>query len=304
MELNYEEIFKKIKPIIIKAGEKIKEAFESREIITNSLDIKDSNSTDLVTEVDKSIEKFIFNSLKELYPNFRLVGEETVSSSDSQKVNLTDEPTWVIDPLDGTTNFVHGFPFVCISIGLVVNKESMLGIIYNPILNEMYWGIKNKGSYLNDKKLPLIKNTPIKSLNKSLFVIEFGVFFSKEKLDTIIENITNMLSIPSHGVRSLGSTALDIMQIAKGGADFFFSVGFHAWDVAAAKVILNESGGVMIGYRKPENINNNISILDESYDICQRKVLCMRASNETKKIREEILNEARTKLKDIYFERD
>ena len=178
MELNYEEILNKVKPIIIKAGDKIKEAFESREIITNSLNIKDSNTTDLVTEIDKSTEKFIFNSLKELYPNFRLVGEETVSSSESQKVNLTDEPTWVIDPLDGTTNFVHGFPFVCISIGLVVNKESMLGIIYNPILNEMYWGIKNKGSYLNNKKLPLIKNTPIKSLNKSLFVIEFGVFFS------------------------------------------------------------------------------------------------------------------------------
>ena len=283
MELNYEEILNKVKPIIIKAGDKIKEAFESREIITNSLNIKDSNTTDLVTEIDKSTEKFIFNSLKELYPNFRLVGEETVSSSESQKVNLTDEPTWVIDPLDGTTNFVHGFPFVCISIGLVVNKESMLGIIYNPILNEMYWGIKNKGS---------------------LFVIEFGVFFSKEKLDTIIQNITNMLSIPSHGVRSLGSTALDIMQVAKGGADFFFSVGFHAWDVAAAKVILNESGGVMIGYRKPDNINNDISILDESYDICQRKVLCMRASNETKKIREEILSEARTKLKDIEFDRD
>ena len=89
-------------------------------------------------------------------------------------------------------------------------------------------------------------------------IIEFGVFFGQDKLNTIIENITNMLSIPSHGIRSLGSTALDIMQVAKGSADFFFSVGFHAWDVAAAKVILKESGGVMIGYRKPNNINDNI----------------------------------------------
>ena len=113
-----------------------------------------------------------------------------------------------------------------------------------------------------------------------------------------------MLSIPSHGIRSLGSSALDIMQVAKGSADFFFSVGFHAWDVAAAKVILKESGGVMIGYRKPNNINDNILILDEPYDICIRKVLCMRGSNEDKIYRAKILEGVRNKLKDINFDKD
>ena len=304
MDLNYEEILEKVKEISIKAGEKIKEAFESREIINNSLEIKDSNTTDLVTEVDKNVEKIIFNSLKELYPNFEFIGEETVSSSETKKIILTDTPTWVIDPVDGTTNFVHGFPFVCISIGLVVKKEPMLGIIYNPILNEMYWGIKNKGSYLNNKKLPLFNKTPIKSLQKSLFIIEFGIFFGKDELNTIVENIYKILSIPAHGVRCLGSTALDIMQVAKGGADFFFSVGFHAWDVAAAKVILNESGGVMVGYRRPSNINNDVLICDEPYDICQRKVLCMRGTVEGKNFQSDILKEIRDKLKDIEFETD
>ena len=302
MELNYEDILVKVKEIAIESGSIIKKSFESREI--SSLDIKDSNTTDLVTEIDKKVETLIFNSLKKLYPSFILIGEETVSSSESKKINLTDNPTWVIDPLDGTTNFVHGFPFVCISIGLVLNKEPVLGLIYNPILNEMYWGIKNKGSYLNGNKLPLIKNKPINSLQKSLFIIEFGVFFGQDKLNTIIENITNMLSIPSHGIRSLGSTALDIMQVAKGSADFFFSVGFHAWDVAAANVILKESGGVMIGYRKPNNINDNILILDEPYDICIRKVLCMRGSNEDKIYRAKILEGVRNKLKDINFDKD
>ena len=304
MELNYEEILEKVKEIVIIAGKKIKEAFESREIINTSIEIKDSNTTDLVTEVDKNVEKLIFDSLKQLYPKFNLVGEETVSSSESKKIILTDTPTWVIDPVDGTTNFVHGFPFVCISVGLVVNKEPMLGVIYNPILNEMYWGIKNKGSYLNGKKLPLIKNNPIVSLQKSLFVIEFGVFFSQDKLNKIVENVTKMLSIPSHGVRCLGSTALDIMQVAKGGADFFFSVGFHAWDVAAAKVILNESGGIMVGYRKPKDIKDDVLIADEPYDICQRKVLCMRGTFEGKQFQSEILREIRNKLEDIDFESD
>ena len=304
MELNYEEILEKVKEIVIIAGKKIKEAFESREIIHTSIEIKDSNTTDLVTEVDKNVEKLIFDSLKQLYPKFNLVGEETVSSSESKKIILTDTPTWVIDPVDGTTNFVHGFPFVCISVGLVVNKEPMLGVIYNPILNGMYWGIKNKGSYLNGKKLPLIKNNPIVSLQKSLFVIEFGVFFSQDKLNKIVENVTKMLSIPSHGVRCLGSTALDIMQVAKGGADFFFSVGFHAWDVAAAKVILNESGGIMVGYRKPKDIKDDVLIADEPYDICQRKVLCMRGTFEGKQFQSEILREIRNKLEDIDFESD
>ena len=121
MELNYEDILVKVKEIAIESGSIIKKSFESREIL--SLDIKDSNTTDLVTEIDKKVETLIFNSLKKLYPSFILIGEETVSSSESKKINLTDNPTWVIDPLDGTTNFVHGFPFVCISIGLVLNKE-------------------------------------------------------------------------------------------------------------------------------------------------------------------------------------
>ena len=304
MDLNYEEILEKVKEIAIKAGEKIKEAFETREIINASLEIKDSNTTDLVTEVDKNVEKIIFSSLKKLYPTFILIGEETVSSSESKKIILTDNPSWVIDPVDGTTNFVHGFPFVCVSIGLVIKKEPMLGVIYNPILNEMYWGIKNKGSYMNNKKLPIINKTPIISLQKSLFIIEFGIFFGQDKLDKIIDNIKKMLSIPSHGIRCLGSTALDIMQVAKGSADFFFSVGFHAWDVAAAKVILNESGGVMVGYRKPKDIKDDVSISDEPYDICQRKVLCMRGTLEGKSFQDKILKEIRDKLTDIDFESD
>ena len=111
MSLNYEEILSKIKPIILEAGKKVKEAFDSREIIDNSTETKDSNPTDLVTEVDKSVEKFLFSSLKSLFPSFDLIGEETVSSSESKKVDLKNIPTWVIDPVDGTTNFVHGFPF-------------------------------------------------------------------------------------------------------------------------------------------------------------------------------------------------
>lgn len=304
MELNYEEILKKTKEVVLKAGEKVKEAFDSREIINSSVEDKDSNPTDLVTAVDKGVEQFIFSSLKELFPSFLLVGEETVSSSESKKVNLTDNPTWVIDPVDGTTNFVHGFPFVCICVGLVVKKDPVLGIVYNPVLNEMYTGIKGKGSFMNDKKLPLIKNTPLKSLQKSLFITEYGYFLGQEKLDVKVGNAKSVLSIPAHGVRSLGSCALDMCQIARGGADFYFEIGIHTWDLAAATVIVRESGGVVVGYRKPSGLDNNVQIADEPFDLNGRKVLCARGAIEGKDHQSKLLGEVREKLKDCEIESD
>ena len=304
MEFNYEEILSKTKSVVLKAGEKVKEAFDSRENLGSSIEIKDSNPTDLVTEVDKNVENFLFSSLKELYPSFLFIGEETVSSSESKKVNLTDTPTWVIDPVDGTTNFVHGYPFVCICVGLLVKKDPVLGIIYNPIINEIYYGIKGKGAFMNDKQLPLIKNNPLKNLQRSLTVTEYGPFFGQQKMDIKMKNVKNLLSIPSHGVRSLGSTALDIMQLARGGADFFFHIGMHIWDLAAAMVILRETGGVMVGYKRPEGINNNILISDEPYDICSRKVLCIRGVIEGKDHQSKLLGEIREKIKEFEIESD
>lgn len=304
MEFNYEEILSKTKSVVLKAGEKVKEAFDSRENLGSSIEIKDSNPTDLVTEVDKNVENFLFSSLKELYPSFLFIGEETVSSSESKKANLTDTPTWVIDPVDGTTNFVHGYPFVCICVGLLVKKDPVLGIIYNPIINEIYYGIKGKGAFMNDKQLPLIKNNPLKNLQRSLTVTEYGPFFGQQKMDIKMKNVKNLLSIPSHGVRSLGSTALDIMQLARGGADFFFHIGMHIWDLAAAMVILRETGGVMVGYKRPEGINNNILISDEPYDICSRKVLCIRGVIEGKDHQSKLLGEIREKIKEFEIESD
>ena len=304
MELNFEEIFHITKGLVLKAGISVKEAFESREIINSSTEVKDSNPTDLVTVVDKNVEKFLFTSLKEKFPSFSLVGEETVSSSESKKVNLTDDPTWVIDPIDGTTNFVHGFPFIGICVGLLVKKESVLGIIYNPVLNEMYSAIKGKGAFLNDKKLPLIKNTPLKSLQESLFLTEYGYFLGQDTLDVKVGNAKTMLSFPVHGVRSLGSCALDMCQIARGGADFYFEIGMHTWDLAASSIIVRESGGVVVGFRRPEGLDKNISIVDEPFDLNGRKVLCIRACIEGKDYQSKMLGEVREKLKDIEIESD
>jgi myo-inositol-1(or 4)-monophosphatase len=303
MELPLEEILQKTKNVVLKAGEKVKEAFKSREIINSSVEDKESNPTDLVTAVDKEVENYIFSSLKELFPSFLLVGEETVSASESKKVILTDTPTWVIDPIDGTMNFVHGFPFVCICVGLVVKKEPVLGIVYNPILDEMYTGIKGKGSFMNDKKLPLIQNTPLKSLQRCLFITEYGYFLGQNELDIKVANAKSMLSLPSQ-VRSLGSCAMDMCQIAKGSADFYFEIGIHTWDLAAATVILRESGGIVVGYKRPKGIDNNIQIADEPFDLNGRKVLCIRGVIEGKEYQSKMLGEVRERLKDCEIESD
>jgi len=304
MELNLEEILSKVKELVLKAGEKVKDAFESREIINSSIEVKHTNPTDLVTAIDKNVENYLFSSLKEIYPSFLLVGEETVSSTESQKVNLTDTPTWVIDPVDGTTNFVHGFPFVCICVGLLVKKEPVLGIVYNPVLNEMYTAIKGKGAFINNKKLPLIKNTPLQSLNKSLFMTEYGYYLGEDKVNIKVGNAKSMLTIPAHGVRSLGSCALDMCQVARGGADFYFEIGIHTWDLAAASVILRESGGAIVGYRRPEGLDNSISIVDEPFDLNGRKILCIRNCIEGKEHQSKLLGEVRKLLKDFEIESD
>ena len=119
----------------------------------------------------------------------------------------------------------------------------------------MYIGLKDKGVFFNDKQLPLIKNTPLKSLQRSLFLKEYGYFLGQVKLDIKVVNAKSIHSILSHGVRSLGSFALDICQVARGGVDFYFEIWIHTWDLAGASVIVRESGGVVIGYRKPERID-------------------------------------------------
>ena len=142
------------------------------------------------------------------------------------------------------------------------------------------------------------------SIQKSLFITEYGYFLGKEKLDIKVGNAKSMLSIPAHGVRSLGSCAMDMMQIARGGADMYFEIGIHIWDVAAATIIIRESGGAVVGYKRPEGLDEKILIVDEPYDLNQRKVLCIRGTKEGKEMQSKLLEEVRKNLKEFEIESD
>ncbi|PKI74015.1 hypothetical protein CRG98_005632 [Punica granatum] len=195
---------------------------------------------DLVTETDKACEELIFNHFRERYPSHKFIGEETTAACGSSE--LTDDPTWIVDPLDGTTNFVHGFPFVCISIGLTIGKVPTVGVVYNPIMNELFTGIRGKGAFLNGNP---IKVSSQSELVKSLLAAEVGIKRDKLTVDLTTGRINSLL-FKVRSLRMSGSCALNLCGIACGRIDLFYEHGFGGpWDVAGGALIVQEAGGLV-----------------------------------------------------------
>ncbi|KAG2688553.1 hypothetical protein I3843_09G102200 [Carya illinoinensis] len=217
-----------------KAGEVIRKGFYQTKHVEHK------GLVDLVTETDKACEDLIFSHLKQLYPTHKFIGEETSAAFGT--VDLTDEPTWIVDPLDGTTNFVHGFPFVCVSIGLTIGKVPTVGVVYNPIMDELFTGIRGKGAFLNGNPIKASSQT---ELVKSLLATEAGTKRDKLTLDASTNRINSLLS-KVRSIRMCGSCALNLCGIACGRLDLFFEIGFGGpWDVAGGVVIVQEAGGVV-----------------------------------------------------------
>lgn len=306
-ELDYSKVLEEVKSVILEAGKIIKTSLENREEISSSIEVKDNNSSNVVTIVDKNVEQFLNSQLKTHFPSFLFIGEESTSSQVSQKINLTNAPTWVIDPLDGTTNFVHGIPFICISISLVVNKIPVIGVIYNPVTSDLYWAQKGKGSFLNGKKLPLLnKKEKLSSLEKCLILTEYGYHREEETVDKILGTIKNLLNNKVHGVRSFGSCALNMCFVAQGCADIYYEKGIHAWDYAAAALIIKEAGGVCVNWRREESLSQEIKIKDEGLNLISRNVVCIRHfdGEEGEEIQEKLINEMRKLIVDFDIECD
>ncbi|XP_039380133.1 inositol monophosphatase 1 [Mauremys reevesii] len=219
-----------------KAGEVVREALKE-EI---SIMVK-SSPADLVTVTDQKVEKMIISSIKEKYPSHSFIGEESVAAGEGS--TLTDNPTWIIDPIDGTTNFVHRFPFVAVSIGFVVNKKIEFGVVYSCVEDKMYTGRKGKGAFCNGQKLQVSGQEDI---TKSLLVTEMGSNREPETLKIVLSNMERLLSIPVHGVRAVGTAAVNMCLVATGGADAYYEMGIHCWDMAGAGIIITEAGGVLL----------------------------------------------------------
>ncbi|OTF72417.1 hypothetical protein BLA29_001252 [Euroglyphus maynei] len=197
-----------------------------------------SNIKDLVTEVDVKIERFIFDALKQRYPEHRFIGEESVDGSNA---HLTwDEPTWIVDPIDGTMNFAHFSPWCSVSIGLAIKQKLVLGVIDCPHLGRTYSAIKNGGAHCNGKP---IRVSSINELEKALIQSDLPFGSSHSKFQNYTTKLFDSIHWKCQGFRSVGSCCVSLCLVAEGAADAYFMHGLKIWDMAAAYVIVNEAGG-------------------------------------------------------------
>jgi myo-inositol-1(or 4)-monophosphatase len=202
------------------------------------LQITKKGAIDLVTQADIASEKAIIATIREAFPDHAILAEE------SGMTNGNHDAMWIIDPLDGTTNFAHGLPAFSISIAFAQGNEIVMGIVFNPRNAEFFSAIKGRGAFLNDHPIHVSETQHVAD---SLLVTGFP-YNVREKTDTIIQRLTQCLTA-TQGVRRLGSAALDLCWVACGRFDGFWEEDLKPWDVAAGTLIVQEAGGRVTDFR-------------------------------------------------------
>ena len=202
------------------------------------LQVSKKGPGDFVTNSDKRTEKIIMNELSLARPDYSFLAEESGLS------NKSNEFRWIIDPIDGTTNFLHGIPNFAISIGLEKNKEIICGMIFNPITNEMFYAEKGKGAYLNNSR---IRVSSRKNIDECVILTGGPVlsYKNKEIFFKEYENVTRKVA----ATRKLGSSALDLAYLASGRCDGVFERNLNYWDIAAGIIIVKEAGGTITDFK-------------------------------------------------------
>ncbi|XP_034410926.1 inositol monophosphatase 1 isoform X1 [Cyclopterus lumpus] len=219
-----------------RAGEVVREALQDdRKVMTKS------SSVDLVTQTDQKVEQLIIQSVKEKFPTHSFIGEESVAAG--EPCDLTNAPTWIIDPIDGTTNFVHAFPFVAVSIGFSVNKQMEFGVVYSCLEDKMYTARRGNGAFCNGVPLQVSDQEDIK---QSIITTEFGSSRDPEAVEKIFSSLRSILCIPVHGVRGAGTAAINMCHVASGCVEAYYEIGIHVWDIAAGSLVVSEAGGVLM----------------------------------------------------------
>ncbi len=200
---------------------------------TDTLTISAKGKNDFVSEVDKASEQAIIGTLRASYPDHAILAEESGKQSGN-------EFQWVIDPLDGTTNYLHGFPQFSISIALKVKGALEVGLVYDPLRDEMFTASRGEGAQLNDRKLRVSKR---KSLDGALLATGFP-FKDQTHMDSYLAMLKD-LSQDTAGIRRPGSAALDLAYVAAGRVDGFWELGLAEWDFAAGALLVKEAGGTV-----------------------------------------------------------
>ncbi|XP_054084844.1 inositol monophosphatase 2 [Zeugodacus cucurbitae] len=232
-----DELFAFIYPLAQHAGEMLLEGYTK---VEKQVNIKTA-FYDVVTDYDSKIEEFLIEQILASYPEHKFIGEEDTAKNNNVTKALTDAPTWIIDPIDGTANFIKQIPHVGVSIGLAVNKQIVLGIINNPVLKKFYTAKLGGGAFCNGKPMHVSNVTKMKEAYTSS---EVSLLLSREISNTHIKRIYH-ISLNARRLLAFSSVVDTLAMVAAGNLDAVFIEHMYPWDCAAGYLLIREAGGVV-----------------------------------------------------------
>ena len=228
-----QELLRTATEAAVKAGTLLQERYDQPH------QIRHKGVIDLVTEADLAAEKLILDVLGDNMPGIRVLSEESFAFYDK----IPEEAVWIIDPLDGTTNCAHNFPWFAVSIALYDKGQSQIGVIYSPIQEELFCATRTGGAWLNNQR---IKVSEVSALRNALVATGFP-YELQERIDPILAMLKTVLK-HTQGVRRPGAAALDLAYLACGRLDAFWEIGLKPWDTAAGYLLVEEAGGTLSNF--------------------------------------------------------
>jgi len=250
--MDLDQLLERTKTIAKEAGAFIRKERQSFKVEN----IEHKGFNDLVSYVDKEAEKIIVDGLKELLPEAGFITEEGTDTVQKDVYN------WIIDPLDGTTNFIHGLPVYSVSIALTENDKLILGVVYEINLDECFYALSGKGAFCNEQPIR-VSSSP--KLADSLIATGFP-YYDFDLISNYLEALRRLMQ-KSHGIRRLGSAAVDLAYVACGRVDAFFEYNLNSYDVAAGALIVIEAGGKVTDFEEGDDFIFGRQILASNFMI-------------------------------------
>lgn len=215
---------------VLEAGELIRKHAGNRSSISVTL----KGPSDFVTQIDRACEDLIIGAIRTRFPDHHIMAEESTNDG------FQDGITWIIDPLDGTTNFIHGFPFVAISVAACENGVPLVGLVLDPLREELFSAVRGRGAFMNDEPMRVRESA---TLGDALIATGFP-YRTRMIIEPYLESLRHIFEVVS-GIRRAGAAALDLAYVAAGRVDGFWEPGLAPWDVAAGTLLVQEAGGVV-----------------------------------------------------------
>ena len=218
----------------------------------DTIQVTEKNPNDFVTNIDQNVEREIITRIQKAYPSHSILAEES-----GEITGKEDDYVWVIDPIDGTRNFIHGFPHFAVSIAVSIKGKIEHGVIYDPVRQELFSASRGKGARLNDHRIRVSQR---KQLAESLLATGCPFSADPTRINTYTETLKTMLPLCGD-IRRSGSATLDLAYVASGRLDGFWERGLKPWDIAAGSLLIKEAGGLVLDFHGGEEYLNSGNII-------------------------------------------